>query len=66
MFNQNKMMYSVRDVTDYLSISSSCLYKAIANGDIDSVKYGRRRLFTKQAIEGFIAVLSEEYSTRRS
>ena len=66
MFNQNKMLYSVRDVTEYLSISNSCLYKAIANGEIESLKYGRRRLFTQQAVEGFIAVLSAEYSTRRS
>lgn len=50
-----KLLYSVGEVMNLLPISSTRLYKAIQNGDIESHKMGRRRVFTEQALINYVA-----------
>jgi len=60
----NKIIYSIEEVCSLLSISKNALYQAVANREIDSIKYGRRRLFTKESVDEFVNFLTSEYSTR--
>lgn len=49
-----KQLYSVKEVLDLIPLSTTGLYKAIQNGDIESHKMGRRRVFTAQALINFV------------
>lgn len=50
----NKLLYSTREVLQLIPISNTSLYRAIANGEIDSSLLGRRRVFTGQALTDFV------------
>jgi len=49
-----KPLYTVREALDLIPLSTTALYKAIQNGDIESHKLGRRRVFTAQALINFV------------
>ena len=49
-----KLLYTVDDALRLVPISRTSLYKAIANGDIESYKMGRLRVFTEQALIDFV------------
>jgi excisionase family DNA binding protein len=53
-----KLLYTVNEVAEMLSLGRSKLYNSyILPGAIRSVKLGRRRLFTLQAIHDFVRAL---------
>jgi excisionase family DNA binding protein len=51
-------LLSIRQATYELGISRTSLYELIATGVLKTVKIGRRRFVTIEAIEEFIAGLS--------
>jgi excisionase family DNA binding protein len=56
-FGLTKATYSVRDTLDLLSIGRTSLYKAIARGDIEPVKLGKKTLFRAADLAAFVAAL---------
>jgi excisionase family DNA binding protein len=49
-----KLLYTADEAKRLVSLSTPGLYKAIANGDIQSHKVGRRRMFTAQALINYV------------
>lgn len=56
-FGLVKATYGVRETLDLLSIGRSSLYKAIARGDIEPVKLGKKTLFRAADLAAFVAAL---------
>jgi len=50
-----RLALSVRDASYALNISRAQLYVLIAEGKLNSLKVGRRRLFERREIDGFLA-----------
>lgn len=50
----NRVLYSVPDAADQLSVSARVLERLIADGEVDTVKIGRRRLVPAEAIEDYV------------
>jgi excisionase family DNA binding protein len=51
---RNKLYYSIDEVLAVLPVSRTRLYKAVATGDLVSVKLGRRRLISPDALQDFV------------
>jgi excisionase family DNA binding protein len=49
------LLLSVVGAAEHLGISRSLMYELLNRGDIDSVRLGRRRLVSRDAINRFIA-----------
>jgi excisionase family DNA binding protein len=56
-FGLVKATYGVRETLDLLSIGRTSLYKAIARGDIEPVKLGKKTLFRAADLAAFVAAL---------
>lgn len=54
---ERRILYSVADAADQLSVSSRVLERLIAEGDVESVKIGRRRLVPNDALLDYVARL---------
>ena len=54
-----KMLYTVDEVMALLSISRTRAYRAIASGELPSVKIGRRRLIPTEGLEGYYLLLTQ-------
>jgi excisionase family DNA binding protein len=52
-------LLSIKQTTHELGISRTSTYELIAHGKLKSVKIGRRRFIAVEAIDEFIAGLSE-------
>jgi excisionase family DNA binding protein len=52
-------LLSIKQATFELGISRTSLYELIATGQLKTVKIGRRRFVTVEAIQEFIAGLSK-------
>lgn len=50
-------LYSTEDAASVLGISRSGLYREMREGRLPSVKVGRRRMVTVEAIEAWLAAL---------
>ena len=50
----NTSLLSIKDTEDALSLGHTKVCELIADGDIKSIKIGRRRLIPRTAIEEFI------------
>ena len=48
-------LLSVKDTEETLNLGHTKVCELIADGDIESIKIGRRRLVTPEAIDRFIA-----------
>ena len=48
-------LFSVKDTEETLNLGHTKVCELIADGDIESIKIGRRRLVTPEAIDRFIA-----------
>lgn len=57
-----KMLLTVRETAEALSLSPNGVYNLINAGRIPSVKIGRSRRIPSEALEQFIQVLSQEPS----
>lgn len=50
----DKLLYSVPEAAEQLSISPRVLERLIADGKVDTVKIGRRRLVPGEALEDYV------------
>lgn len=53
---QNKLVYTVDEVLQLIPITRTGLYRAISNQEIQSFRPSRRRLFTHESVQKFIAL----------
>ena len=53
-----RMLYSAEEAAELLGIGRTFLFQLLATGEIDSVKIGRRRKITRDALDRYIAGLS--------
>lgn len=51
----NRLLYSIPDAADQLSVSARVLERLIADGEVETVKIGRRRLVPAEALVDYIA-----------
>jgi excisionase family DNA binding protein len=58
--NAPPRLLSIRQAARELGICRTIVYELIHDGRIDSVKIGRRRLIPRDAVEAFIAALSNK------
>jgi excisionase family DNA binding protein len=49
-----RMLYPLREIQQRLSISRSTVYQLVGNGQLPSVKIGRRRFVTAAALDAYI------------
>lgn len=49
-----KLLYSIPEAADQLSISARVLERLIADGQVDTVKIGRRRLVPSEALTSYV------------
>lgn len=52
-----RLLYSIPDAADQLSVSSRVLERLIADGEVETVKIGRRRLVPNDALLAYVARL---------
>ena len=57
-----KLMNEVPEACERTGIGRSMMYQLMANGAIESVKVGKRRLIPEDALEEFVARLRAEQS----
>jgi excisionase family DNA binding protein len=57
------MLWNVKQVAEYLSISSSMVYKLVGNFELQAIRVGDCIRFSPEAVEGFIR---NNISTKRS
>ncbi len=50
-----KMVYSVNEAADLLSIGRTMAFRLISNGELRSLKIGNRRLVSKLDLDEFVA-----------
>lgn len=48
------LLYSIPDAADQLSVSARVLERLIKDGEVDTVKIGRRRLVPAEALSDYI------------
>lgn len=51
----DKLLYAIPDAADQLSISARVLERLIADGEVETVKIGRRRLVPSGALVDYVA-----------
>ena len=50
----DKILYSIPDAADQLSISTRVLERLIGDGEVETVKIGRRRLVPAEALAAYV------------
>jgi excisionase family DNA binding protein len=50
----SRLLYSIPDAADELSVSARVLERLIKEGEVDTVKIGRRRLVPAEALADYI------------
>ena len=55
-----KLVYSVDEAAQQLSIGRTFAFKLIADGDLGSIKIGHRRLVARTDLEAFVSKLRSE------
>ena len=54
-----KLLYTVEDVAEQLSIGRTVVFRLIRDGQLQSVKIGSRRLVARSSVEAFVRSLLE-------
>ena len=54
----DKLLYSINEAIQMLSVGRSVVYELIADGKIRVVKIGRRTLITRDELERFVQSLT--------
>jgi excisionase family DNA binding protein len=62
----HKNLYTVKDICETLSLGRTHLYQLIARGEIETVKIGRARRITHEALEAFLRKLQIEQANNVS
>lgn len=52
--NLERLLYSIPDAADQLSVSARVLERLVADGEVSTVKIGRRRLVPAEALEDYV------------
>lgn len=60
----DRITYGITDAHQQLGITRSALYLLISNGEIPSIKVGKRRLITRRALEQFVARKEREQGSK--
>jgi len=55
-----KILYSIREAAELLSISRSTIYNFFRSGDLSFLKIGERRLVEASAIDDFINRMKQQ------
>lgn len=50
----NRLLYAIPDAADELSISARVMERLISDGEVETVKIGRRRLVPAEALTAYI------------
>ena len=58
--NAGKLAYSMNEAAAALGMTRSRLYDAISAGEVDSYKLGRRRMFSRRALEDYVRRMEAE------
>ena len=53
-----RLLHDLDEAADLLSISRRVVDRLISDGELDSVKVGRRRLVSHEALEAYVARLA--------
>lgn len=64
MAENQKLSYTVPEAIAATGLTRTRLYGAIAEGDLQSFKDGRRRMISARALEAFITKLERESAGR--
>lgn len=54
-----RLLYAIPDAADQISVSARVLERLIADGEVESVKVGRRRLVPHDALTDYIERLRD-------
>jgi len=54
-------LYTLREAAQRLSISLSTIQRLVARGELTSLKIGRTRRISQQALDNFVTRLEREY-----
>ena len=57
--SQERLLFSVVDAAQILSLSRSKVYELLSTGDIGSVRIGRSRRIPRSALDDYVAGLAE-------
>ena len=57
MFQHNKKLYTIKDLTSLSSRSRGKLYEDLNSGDLKSLKIDGRRLFTPEMVDKYVDTL---------
>jgi excisionase family DNA binding protein len=60
MFIHTKPRYNINDLLSLLSIGRSRLYAAIAAGELETYKIGKRRFTSPAALDAYVATKEME------
>ena len=60
----DRRLYSINEVADQLSVTPKHVWNLAYSGELATVKLGRRRLVTAEALDRFVAGLVEESANR--
>mgnify|MGYP006371340431 FL=1 len=63
MIRDDQLAYTIPDAADILSIGRPTLYAQIADGKIQTITIGRRRLVTRKELEAYLDRLSATDNT---
>lgn len=60
MSTATRLLYDIPTAAEQLSVSARVLERLIADGEVDSVKLGRRRLVSDDALRAYIKRLEAQ------
>ena len=63
---QEKLMYGVKEASEALGLSRTTIWKAIADGRLNAVKFGNRTLIPADTLRAWLASLPSARRPRRS
>jgi excisionase family DNA binding protein len=60
----DRRLFSIREAQFALGVGRTLIYELISLGQLETVRIGRRRLVSAQAIESLLAKLAEQQKSR--
>jgi len=60
MGESDKLVYSVTEAAEALSIGRTLVFQLLRTGELGSIKIGHRRLITRADLDAFIASLRSD------
>jgi excisionase family DNA binding protein len=60
MVEMDKLLFDIQEVSEITGLGRSLLYEKLRSGELRSVKVGRARRVSKNAIEDFVRALEDQ------